>query len=118
MPSWLDEGISEWTAMNVVRKDTAVLRKVQAGLAQAKMQGNLGGNFFTDGKKIEPWQYGVAASMVNFLMKTSGKKFLKMFDAIKMGTKWPDALKDAYGVTPAELTAAFGRSVGIPNLQP
>jgi hypothetical protein len=118
LPSWLDEGIADWTAMNVVHKNTAILRKVQVGLMQAKQQGNLGGNFFTDDKKIEPWQYGVAASIVNFMLKSSGKNFRKMFDAIKMGTKWQDALKDAYGVTPAELTAAFGRSVGIPNLQP
>ena len=117
LPSWLDEGISEWTAMNVVRKDTAVLRKVQAGLAQAKVQGNLGGDFFSDGK-IKPWQYGIATSMVNFLLKSNGMKFRKMLDAIKLGTKWQDALEDAYGATPAKLTAAFGRSVGIPNLQP
>ena len=56
--------------------------------------------------------------MVNFLLKSSGRSFRKMLDAIKMGTKWQVALKDAYGVTPAELTTAFGRSVGIPNLQP
>ena len=36
-----------------------------------------------------------------------------MLDAIKLGTKWQDALKDAYSVTPADFTAAFGRSVGI-----
>ena len=93
---------------DVVRKNTAVLRKVQVGLAQAKQQGNLGGNFFSDGK-IKPWQYGIASSMVNFLLKSNGKSFRKMLDAIKPGTKWQDALKDAYGVTPAELTAAYGR---------
>ena len=56
--------------------------------------------------------------MVDFMLKSDGKAFRKMLDAIKHGTKWQDALKDAYGVTPAELTAAFGKSVGIPNLQP
>ena len=117
LPSWLDEGISEWCAMNVVRKDTAVLRKVQAAVAQAKTQGDLGGNFFTDGK-IQPWQYGIATGMVSFLLKSNAKAFCKMINSIKMGTKWQDALQDAYRATPAELTAAFGRSVGIPNLQP
>jgi hypothetical protein len=118
LPSWLDEGIADWVAMNVVHKNNSVLSKVQAGLAQAKQRGNLGGNFFADGKKIQPWQYGVATSMVNFLLKSNPKNFRKMLDAIKLGTKWQDALADAYGVTPAELTVAFGRSVGIPNLQP
>jgi hypothetical protein len=117
LPSWLDEGISEWSAMNVVHKDTAVLRKVQAGVARAKMQGNLGGNFFTDGK-IQPWQYGIATGMVSFLQKSNVKSFRKMVNSIKMGSKWQDALQGAYRATPAQLTAAFGQSVGIPNLQP
>lgn len=117
LPSWLDEGIAEWTAMTIVKKDKAVLRKVQVGLTRAKQLGNLGGNFFTNGK-IEGWQYGVATGMVNFMLKSDAESFRKMLDAIKQGIPWQKALKDAYGVTPAELTEAFGKSVGIPNLQP
>jgi hypothetical protein len=56
--------------------------------------------------------------MVNFMQKTNAKSFRTMVDSIKMGTRWRDALKEASGVTPAQPTAAFGRSVGIPNLQP
>ena len=107
LPSWLDEGIADWTAMTVVHNNTAVLRKVQVGVAQAKQQGNLGGNFFT-ADHIDRWQYGIASSMVDFLLKSNGKAFRKMLDSIKL-VKWQDALKDAYGVTPAELTAAYGR---------
>ena len=117
LPSWLDEGIADWTAGTVVHNNSAVLRKVQVALAQAKQQGNLGGNFFS-AEKIDRWQYGIASSMVNFLLKSDGKAFRKMLDEIKSGAKWQDALKTAYRVTPAELTAAYGRSMGIPNLQP
>ena len=117
LPSWLDEGIADWTAMTVVKKNTAVARKVQVGLTQAKQQGNLGGNFFGDGR-LEGWQYGIASSMVEFLLRSNGKSFRKMLDAIKQGTKWRAALKEAYGVTPAELTVAYGRTVGIPDLRP
>lgn len=117
LPSWLDEGLADWAAMMAVKKSNAVMHKIQTGLSQAKQQGNLGGNFFGD-KNIEGWQYGIATSMTAFLMKSNPKGFRQMIDAIKQGTKWRQALKDAYGVTPAELTAAFGRSVGIPNLQP
>ena len=85
LPSWLDEGIAEWTAMNVVHKHEGVVGKVQTALTRAKMQGNLGGDFFSD-KNIQPWQYGISTSMVNFLIRSSGKKFRKMLDAIKLGT--------------------------------
>jgi hypothetical protein len=117
LPNWLDEGIAEWSAMSVVQKNTSILHKVQVGLTQAKEQGNLGGDFFTV-DHIDRWQYGIATSMVGFLLKSDGKAFRKMLEAIKHGTKWEDALKDAYGVTPAELTTAFGKTVGIPNLHP
>jgi hypothetical protein len=56
--------------------------------------------------------------MINYLLKSNGNAFRKMLEGIKLGTKWQNAIQDAFGATPEGLTAAFGRSVGIPNLQP
>ena len=42
LPSWLDEGIADWTAMNVVHKNTAILRKVQVGLGAGEATRQLG----------------------------------------------------------------------------
>jgi hypothetical protein len=117
LPSWLDEGIAEWTAMTVVQNNAGIRRKIQVGLKQAVQQGSLGGTFFADGK-IERWQYGVAVSMVDFMLKTSGRSFRRLIDLIKTGTPWRDALRQSYGLTPEGLAAAYGRSVGIPNLKP
>jgi len=41
-----------------------------------------------------------------------------LLDGIKLGEKWPVALKKAYGVTPDELILQFGRSIGVPYLTP
>ncbi len=116
-PSWLDEGMADWTAMNVVRNNKLVVLKIKMAVVQAKQQGNLGGNFFT-AKQIEPWQYGIASSMVDFLIKGDGRAFRNFLIGIKSGEKWQNALQKCYGVTPEELTAAYGASMGIPSLQP
>ncbi len=117
LPSWLDEGVADWAAIAVVRGNRGARNRVRDALIQAKKQGNLGGDFFT-AEQINGWQYGLAAGMTDFLLKTNSKAFRELLDGIKSGKKWEDALQESYGVTPAELTAQFGMSVGIPGLVP
>jgi hypothetical protein len=117
LPSWLNEGIADWAAIAVVRGDRGARTRVRNAVVQAKKQGNLGGDFFTT-RQIAPWQYGIAAGMVDFMLKSNPKAFRELIDAVKSGKKWEDALQAAYGVTPEELAAQFGMSMGIPRLMP
>jgi len=117
LPSWLDEGIADWAAIAVVRGNRGARNRVRDAVMQAKKQGTLGGDFFT-AEQINGWQYGIAAGMTDFLLKTDPKAFRELIDGIKSGKKWEDALQDSYRVTSAELTAQFGMSVGIPRLVP
>jgi hypothetical protein len=116
-PNWLDEGMADWTAMNVVHNNRLVVQKIKVGVAKAKQQRNLGGNFFT-AQNIEAWQYGIASSMIDFMLKSDPKAFRNLLVGIKSGEKWQDALRKYYHVTPEQLTAAYGLSMGIPYLQP
>ena len=137
VPSWLNEGISEWVANMVVTNDDGIRNKVKA--AAQRMQGthSLGGNFFT-GEQIVDWQYGIAASLVDFLVKyapptathakglVKGRHaksqetacFRKLLDGIKEGVPWKQSLQAAYGLTPEELVERYGQYMGIANLQP
>ncbi len=117
LPSWLDEGIADWAAIAVVRGNRGARNRVRDAVLQARKLGSLGGDFFT-ADQIAGWQYGIAAGMTDFLLKTNSKAFRELIDGIKSGKKWEDALQESYGVTPAELTAQFGMSVGIPGLMP
>ena len=117
LPNWLDEGIAEWVAISVVKRGKPDVARVVASVQQARQRGNLGGDFFT-AEHISAWQYGIASSMVNFLLKSDHKAFRKLIDEIKLGQKWEDALKKTYRCTPQELTFQYGRSMGIPNLVP
>ena len=117
LPNWLDEGIADWVAMSVVKMDKRAFARVANSVQQARQQGNLGGDFFTV-EHISAWQYGIASSMVDFLLKYDRKAFRKLIDEVKLGRKWEDALQKTYRFTPQELARQYGRSMGIANLVP
>lgn len=137
VPSWLNEGISEWVANMVVSQDDGIRNKVKLAVQEMQTTHSMGGNFFTV-ERIADWQYGIAASMVDFLVKytpptaargkglAKGRRaktqetacFRKLVDGIKEGTPWNQSLQDAYGLTPNELVERYGQYMGIANLQP
>jgi hypothetical protein len=136
VPSWLNEGISEWISHEVVVGPGWIRPKVQQALEQIKMTHSLGGNFFS-AEHIDAWQYSVAATMMELLLKSDapqgrGKsssrsrrnakaevsRFRKLFEGIKQGTPWEKSLQDSYGCTPAELAQKYGQLIGVPDLRP
>lgn len=134
VPSWLNEGAAEWIASRVVSTDKAIAHKIERAVKQMQQTHSLGGDFFT-AQQISAWQYGVAASMTDFLVnydpaprtKTAARlakskpetsRYRKLIDGIKDGLGWESALHEAYGLTPEQLTQAYGQWMGIPDLRP
>ena len=117
IPSWFNEGISDWIAALAVPSDKSIAYAQRQALVRLQQNGSLGGNFFTS-EQIQPWQYGVASSMVEMLVKISPDQFRLFFNGIKEGLTWEDSLMRAYGMTPEDLTSAYGRAVGLPELMP
>jgi hypothetical protein len=78
-------------------------------------QRNMGGNFFTT-ENLQGWQYGIATSLTNLLIRSNPTAFRDMIDQIKAGKEWRAALKATYNVTPEELALQFGMTLKIPNL--
>lgn len=116
--SWVNEGIAEWVAANVVTADKAISRKQRDAAERVAQTGSLGGTFYSDGKNIDSWQYGVAVSMVDLLLRINAAKYRQFFDGMKEGLDPDESLKQAYGLTMAQLTSRYGESVGVPSLQP
>jgi hypothetical protein len=117
LPSWLEEGAAEWASKMVVRGDKAVDVRQAVSLAVLKQTRSLGGDFFTV-DYIAPWQYGAATSMAEFLMRTSPQGYARLIDSIKLSKPWQQSLQEAYGWTPEQLVAQFGRYLGVPDLRP
>lgn len=114
IPSWLNEGIADWiTGIAVPSCKSTVYRQKEA-VSLLKQEGTIGRTFYTTGH-IEPWQYGVASSMVHLLAQRP-ELFKLFFNGIKEGLSWQDSLMRAYGMTPEQLTSAYGAAIGVPNL--
>jgi hypothetical protein len=130
LPSWVDEGAAEWVASHVVTCDDSIHRKVLVAMKRMQATRSLGGDFFT-ADQIAAWQYGVAVSITDFLLKyepsgkaatapraKAGHRYRDFIEAIKLGMSWEDALKKAYGLSPADLVRLYGQTIGIPDLKP
>ena len=132
LPNWLNEGASEWIAHRVVTSDTSIDKKIQVAMVRMRNLRSMGGDFYRL-DHIHAWQYGVAASITDFLLhyepggrsgtataKSRGKvsRYRTLIDGIKEGLPWEDAAREAYGLDSAQLARAYGQSIGIPDLQP
>jgi len=116
LPSWLNEGLAEWVGARLVPHSRQVPLKEARAIEAMRLQGNLGPDFFTR-DHIDPQQYGIASSLVTFLARDPGA-FAEFVQSIKEGMPVEESLRQAYGVSLQELVAAYGRTVGLPWLQP
>ena len=69
-------------------------------------------------RRLEAWQYGSACSLVAFMIQQKPAGIGEMLELIKEGTEWENALQKVYQCSANQLLFAFGRTLGIPNLQP
>uniref|UniRef100_A0A7C4QMR9 DUF1570 domain-containing protein n=1 Tax=Schlesneria paludicola TaxID=360056 RepID=A0A7C4QMR9_9PLAN len=118
MPPWMNEGLADWVAQVVVPQSDHVANRLAEALPRLRGTGSLGGDFLDDEGRIERWQYGVAASLTQFLLTTDANAYRGLITGIKEGHPWREALELTYGVTAEELVAAYGRAIGIPGLRP
>jgi hypothetical protein len=116
LPNWIDEGMADLIGAQMVPASTAVRNREFKALNMLVERRSLGGMFAA--KRIESWQYGAASSLNRFLLQTSRESYVRLIEALKEGMKWEDALRDAYGSTPDELLAHYGRRIGVPDLRP
>ncbi|HEX3656463.1 MAG TPA: hypothetical protein VHV55_11675 [Pirellulales bacterium] len=119
LPPWINEGVADWVAGTVVGKlDDQVQLRQLAAVAEIRRSGTLGADFFADKAKLETWQYGVASSMVEILVRIDPEKYRQLIDGVKEGLGSEDALREAFGFGFVELTQRYGQLARVPNLQP
>jgi hypothetical protein len=121
MPNWIDEGVADWVAGQVVKADTEVKDRQRDAVAQIRQTGVLSQGFFAAGGRLERWEYGLASSMVELLLgpnSSSGPKYRELIDSIKEGIDPEEALRKAYGFGFVELAQKYGQAVGVPNVRP
>jgi len=116
VPSWANEGLAEAIAADLVSRKGLT----QAGTAEAhnELQTRKSLENMFESEAIVAWQYPVARTLTEFMIRTSRQGYVDFINAIKDGTKWDEALKTKYGVTPEQLVNAYGNSMGVSGVHP
>lgn len=117
LPNWLNEGIAEWVGTQVVPHSRQVPLKEASARAFMQQTGSLGPDYLTR-NNIEAVQYGISSALVKFLVNRDRKKFAEFVRGIKEGQTAEESLQASYKGSINDLIAAFGASIGIPNLKP
>ncbi len=118
IPPWINEGVADWVAGAIVTQSKAVTERQKDGVDRLRQTGSLGVNFFDERANLQPWQYGIASNLTNFMLQIDAGRYRMFILGIKEGFKPEEALKRAYGMTPADLIAQYGRSIGLNGLRP
>lgn len=118
IPPWINEGIADWVAGAIVSQSKAVIERQKEGVDRLRQTGSLGVNFFDERANLQPWQYGIASNLTNFMLQIDAGRYRTFILGIKEGFTPEEALHRAYGMTPAELIAQYGRSIGLNAIRP
>jgi hypothetical protein len=111
IPSWINEGLAEWVADNLVYKGSQA-KVVQSNARKAlKQVGSLGEFFET--RQIEPWQYAVAEMVTTFMIEKNRKGYVAFINAIKDGMEWEKALIEKFGMDRDQLLREFGAAMKV-----
>jgi antitoxin (DNA-binding transcriptional repressor) of toxin-antitoxin stability system len=119
LPNWLNEGIAEWVGTQVVPHCRQVPMKEARAAEFMKAGGGVGENFFATGPDhhINAVQYGIASSLVKFMVARDRKKFAAFVRGIKEGMSVDESLKASFDASLADVVAAYGKAVGVPGLK-
>ncbi|MFM8435429.1 MAG: hypothetical protein ACKOBP_08845 [Planctomycetia bacterium] len=120
LPNWLNEGIGEWVGTQVVPACPQVPLKEARALELMRARRRMGDDFFDPGPDfhIQPDQYGIASSLVRFMVARDRKKFAAFVQGIKEGLSVEESLAESYRASLADLVRAYGKAIGIPDLTP
>ncbi len=116
IPRWLNEGIADWIAGEIVKASNVVRQRQEQAAERLHGTHSLEGLF--ESPKPEAWQYGVASLMVDLMIRRDREAFRLFFDGIKEGLTWEVSLERAYAATPEDLIGLYGNAIGVPDLMP
>ena len=85
IPSWVNEGLAETIATELVPPDAKAEDAAAAAKAAVEHHGNsLGG--MLDAKPISDWQYPIAQSLTEFMIRSNKRGYVNFIIALKEGT--------------------------------
>lgn len=115
IPSWLNEGLAEYWALQINGFSQRVRYRQQQARERVKRSGDMAGYFTA--AQIQPWEYGLAYDFVDYLLDRDRVGTFDAFREIKAGRPWVDAFTQGYGTPLTELVEGYGRErLGVRGL--
>lgn len=112
-PSWLNEGMADWLAHQVVKGDK-IIRRQRSSAAKMKLRGTWGD--ILTAPRISSDQYGVSSVLVDILLKRDrGGQFKKYFDGIKEGRDPEACLKEFFKLNYQALEVLYAQRIATWN---
>ncbi|QDU34830.1 hypothetical protein KS4_29060 [Poriferisphaera corsica] len=115
IPTWLNEGISEWAANQILGDAPSFRTKKLLSKNYLQKIGYLPSDFFSD-YRFKPEFYGIALELTRSLMSRSQDNFIYLLTQIKNKKPWHKALKSTNDITPEELILSYAHSIGLEDL--
>jgi hypothetical protein len=115
-PNWVNEGMADYIGVAMVPCKSMRDGEKYAVL-QMRLQRSMGGDFFTR-RNISSWQYGVASTLADYMIRTDKKAYVKFIEGMKEGLSWEESLMASYKATPQQLVSSYGQAIGVPDLKP
>ena len=117
VPSWANEGLAEAVASELVPDPSRASGRPIAAREGLQAHGNSPGDFFT-AEHIDGWQYPVAETLCQFMIRQNKKNYAEFINGVKDGQSWRESLNNNYKASLDRLLAAYGQSIGLKGLHP
>lgn len=101
MPLWIEEGLADYMAATLVPTSVAS-RKYLDGTRYALATPNVVSSVF-DKKDFVSIDYGIAQSLVRYLIAIDSHAFVRLVERLKQGVSDEKALGECFGISRAEL---------------
>lgn len=118
LPSWINEGMAEWIGRALVPNSGILERKERAAVQLLRQKHSVGNMFVEKQGGIDAWQYGVASSLTDFLIRRNTPAYTRFIQGLKEGTPWAESLQASFNLKPEQLLTLYGRTIGVPDLTP
>jgi len=109
IPSWLNEGLADYIAATLVPRCSAT-RKHRDAAKEAVKEGKSIGHVFRQ-VGLNSFDYGIAQSLVRYLIARNRKGIAKLVTLIKQGATEAEALKQVYKLDHDRLAKAWYKAV-------
>jgi hypothetical protein len=118
--SWVNEGVAEFMCSTLLPRCNAVNKVTMATREAARQNKPIAHVFEAVG--LNSFDYGIAQSLVRYLIARDRKAFIEFFDLLKLGKRGEDgkrsnpldteaALQEAYGLNYKTLEAAWRKAI-------